>query len=146
MKRAVRAIIVRDNHLLVIKRNKFGNHYFTLVGGHIELNETAEQALVREVYEETGLEITHARLVFIEEAGEPYGTQYIYLCEDPGGKVAMHPAADEAHLNKLGQNTYQPVWLPLDQLSESEFLSKRLKRAILDSLEKGFPQKPTELK
>ena len=55
MRTAVRAIIIKDNNLLVMHRNKFGNEYLTLVGGGVELNETKEQALVREVIEETSI-------------------------------------------------------------------------------------------
>lgn len=45
MRRAVRAIIIKDKQLLVMHRNKFGTEYETLPGGNIEVGETPEQAV-----------------------------------------------------------------------------------------------------
>jgi len=44
MKQAVRAIIIHNNNLLVMKRNKFGKEYYTLIGGHVEMGESHEVA------------------------------------------------------------------------------------------------------
>ena len=145
MRKAVRAIIIRDNKLLVMKRNKFGKEYFTLVGGGVDFDESNEQALVREIAEETGLTLKKARLVFTEEAGLPYGTQYVFLCEDPGGEVALHAESEEAKISSMGENIYDPMWLDLDQLPKSEFRSEALKQAILAGVKDGFPDDIVEL-
>jgi ADP-ribose pyrophosphatase YjhB (NUDIX family) len=71
MSKAARAIIIDGERFLVMYRNKYGSEYFTLVGGRVGESETVEQALMREVKEETGLDVTAARLVFIEEHPEP---------------------------------------------------------------------------
>lgn len=144
-RKAVRAIVIKDNSLLVMHRNKFGHQYYTLIGGGVKTGETPERALVREVREETGLQATHARQVFIEEAGDPYGTQLIYLCVTKDGEVALSPHADEAHINALGQNLHTPMWLPLSELPEVTFRSERLKEAILDGIKNGFPDHPKTL-
>ena len=53
---AVDGIVEEDNKILLIKRknNPFKN-CFALPGGFVECGETVENAVVREVYEETGL-------------------------------------------------------------------------------------------
>lgn len=145
MKRAVRAIVFKDNQLLVIRRNKFGKKYCTLPGGGVDMGETEEQALRREMAEETGLSLGGARLVFTEQAGEPYGTQYVFLVDYLGGEPALHPASDEAGINQLGQNIYEPAWLPIAALPAVPFISERLKRAILTGIKEGFPEKVTEV-
>lgn len=38
--------------------------YFYLPGGHIEFGETAKVALVRELYEETGVDVSEAEFLF----------------------------------------------------------------------------------
>lgn len=146
-RRAVRAIVVKHNKLLVMHRNKFGHQYYTLVGGGIKAGETPEQALVREVREETGLQATHARQVFTEEAGDPYGTQLVFLCVCKGDTdhVALTPEADEVHINAMGQNIHTPMWLPLDELPKAPFRSQRLKEALQDGLKNGFPDQPKTL-
>ena len=140
MKQAVRAIIIHDNNLLVMKRNKFGKEYYTLIGGHVEMGESHEVALLREIHEETMVHVAHPRLVFVEHAGHVYGTQYVFVCTYVSGVPVLHPHADEVHINKLGQNTYTPMWLPLDKLESVPFLSEKLKHKIIASLKDGFPK------
>lgn len=145
MKQAVRAIVVNANKLLVMKRNKFGKEYYTLIGGAVEMGEEIEQALRRELMEESSLEVGRVQLVFSEEAGEPYGTQYVYYCEYLGGEPTMSPDAIEAELNAVGQNTYTPMWLPIADLAETTFVSGSLKQALLKSFQAGFPSEPVML-
>lgn len=145
MRKAVRAIIIKDNKLLTMHRNKFGQAYYTLPGGGIDFGETAEETLKREVREETNLHVTNHRLVFVEEAGDPFGTQYVYLCEVSGDDMRLQEDSDEAKINQLGQNLYKPHWLPLEKLAKSTFLSDKLKDAILKAVREGFPDKPTTI-
>jgi ADP-ribose pyrophosphatase YjhB (NUDIX family) len=145
MKKAARAIVVKGDSLLVMHRSKFGQEYYTLVGGGVDAGETIEQALHRELAEETGVRVTVPRLVFVEEAGRPYGTQYVYLCKYRDGEPMLHPEADEAKINELGQNLYTPMWLHITDLPKVPFVSKTLKAALLHSLQDGFPLQPLQL-
>lgn len=145
MRRAVRAIVIRDDSLLVMHRNKFGKEYDTLPGGNIEVGETPEQALQREVSEETSIIIDNHRLVFVEDAGDPYGVQYIFLCNYVSGEPRLAEDSEEAHINKLGQNLYDPRWVRLTELPDMPFLSEKLKAAILSAVKTGFPEQPTQI-
>ena len=144
MRQAVRAVIVKDDELLVMHRNKFGNEYYTLVGGGVEIGEDLEAALRRELLEETGLQISDPRLVYIEEAGEPYGSQYVYQCRYVGGDIVLHPDSEEAQINKLGKNLYTPQWLPVSRLADVPFVSPGLKRRLLEALASGQWPDPAE--
>lgn len=142
---AVRAIVMKGNQLLVMHRNKFGREYYTLIGGGIDIGETPEQALRRELREETGLAVGQVRHVFTEDAGDPYGVQYVYLCEYQGGEPVLRPDSQEAQINTLGKNLYQPVWLPVADLEHTYFLSNSVKQALLESLRSGWPSSPKTL-
>lgn len=145
MKRAVRAIVINGDKMLAIHRNKFGHKYYTLVGGGIDLGEELETALRREIQEEAGLRVGRVQHVFTEEAGDVYGTQYIYWCEYQGGEPAMSADAPETPINQMGQNLYEPVWLPLAKLPEATFLSESVKQAIIEALKNGWPHEPKSL-
>ncbi|HSX44814.1 MAG TPA: NUDIX domain-containing protein [Candidatus Saccharimonadales bacterium] len=145
MRQAARAIIIKDDRLLVMHRNKFGEHYDTLPGGNIERGESPEQALAREISEETTLTFTNPKLVIIEHAGEPYGDQYIYLCDYRSGEPKLHQNSEENQLNQLGQNLHQPGWMWLDDLPNANFVSPNLKQTILNAHQNGWPIKPIEL-
>jgi ADP-ribose pyrophosphatase YjhB (NUDIX family) len=59
------AIIIENGYILMAK-NDIDDYYYS-VGGAVKLHETAEEAVKREVFEETGIEYEIDRLVFIHE-------------------------------------------------------------------------------
>ena len=65
MRNRAAAIIIRDRALLLIHRQKPGRDYYILPGGGVELDESFEEACIREVKEETGLDVLGLQLVYI---------------------------------------------------------------------------------
>jgi len=61
----VGAIIVKENRFLMVRNHL--SDYFYSVGGRIKFGETAEEAVVREVFEETGIKMEIDHLGFIQE-------------------------------------------------------------------------------
>ena len=61
----VAALIINNNQLLAVRHNSYDCFY--TIGGRINLNETSADAVIREVYEETGFHLSIERLVFIQE-------------------------------------------------------------------------------
>ena len=61
----VGAIILRDGKFLMVGNQNFD--YLYSVGGRIRFGETAEEAVVREVFEETGSHLEVDRLGFVHE-------------------------------------------------------------------------------
>jgi 8-oxo-dGTP pyrophosphatase MutT (NUDIX family) len=146
MSKAARAIIIEGDKILVMHRNKHGSEYFTLVGGRVMENETIEQALVREIKEETGLTITDARPVFIEEHAEPYNEQYVFLCEvAPHADVAIQDTSEEGFMNRMGINTHSPAWAEVASFTKLPFRTPQLQAAIDHAIKKGFPASPIKL-
>jgi 8-oxo-dGTP pyrophosphatase MutT (NUDIX family) len=50
----VAAVIERDDEFLLVEERAMGRRVLTQPGGHIEADESPEQAVVREVFEESG--------------------------------------------------------------------------------------------
>ncbi len=146
MNQASRAIIIEDNNILVMHRNKQGNEYFTLVGGKLQEDETPEQGLIREVREETGLKVASAQLVFTESHPEPYNKQDIFLCEvAPHGDISVQEYSEEAILNKLSIDMHKPFWVTLSSFDNIPFRTPQLQAAIIEGINNGFPPIPIEL-
>lgn len=59
------AIITKDGKLLMVGNDR--DDYLYSVGGRIKFGETAEEAIVREVFEETGVKMEIDRLGFVHE-------------------------------------------------------------------------------
>jgi nucleoside triphosphatase len=84
----VGALIVNDKkQILLTKSHKWKNR-FTIPGGHVELGETTEEALKREIKEEVGLDIKPIRFLLMQEviySEEFYKPKHFifldYLCE-----------------------------------------------------------------
>jgi 8-oxo-dGTP diphosphatase len=146
MRKAARAIVVYNQSILLMKRNKFGLIYYCLPGGGIDAGETADQAVLREMREETSLVLANQRLVYIEEAGAPYGTQYIFVCDYQDGEVKLQPTSIEAQLNKDGKNLFEPMWVPVSKFATLPFRSKELQQELLAAFRDGFPQEPKSLR
>jgi nucleoside triphosphatase len=60
-------IFNQEDKVLLLKSDKWRNKY-VIPGGHIELGETMEDALRREVKEETGLDIYDIEFVSLQES------------------------------------------------------------------------------
>jgi ADP-ribose pyrophosphatase YjhB (NUDIX family) len=78
---AVSAAIFRDGRVLIVRRGRPPAHgLYTLPGGGVECGETLEEAVIREVREETGLEIAPLALIGFREA----------IGRDAAGKIERH--------------------------------------------------------
>jgi len=78
---AVSAAIFRDGRVLIVRRARPPAHgLYTLPGGGVELGETLEQAVIREVREETALEIEPIALAGYRQA----------IARDGDGRIERH--------------------------------------------------------
>ncbi len=146
MRQVSRAIIIKDDKILLMERNKFGLKYRALIGGGINSGESALDALHREVFEEASIRIKNPRLVITEDAGEIYGTQYIFLADFDSGEVKLSPDSEEYGITAMGKNIYNPVWYPIKDLNEAHILPVELNDILIEFTTKGFPKEPIQLK
>ncbi len=95
--------IIRDHHLLLIKHreNESGRGYWIFPGGGIEPGETGEDCIIREMKEETNLEVRIVSLI-LDELSHPnsvYRSFRTYLCESDMGEASpgFEPEPDAAN-------------------------------------------------
>jgi ADP-ribose pyrophosphatase YjhB (NUDIX family) len=78
---AVSAAIFRDGRVLIVRRAQPpAQGLYTLPGGAVELGETLEEAVIREVNEETGLAIEPIALAGYRQM----------IARDAGGRIERH--------------------------------------------------------
>lgn len=83
---AVSAAIVRDGKVLVVRRaRKPALNFYTLPGGGVEIGETLSEAVMREVREETGLDVEPVALagereVIVRDAQGRVERHFVILC------------------------------------------------------------------
>jgi 8-oxo-dGTP diphosphatase len=130
---AVAAIILRDREILMVRRGQEpGAGRWSIPGGSVELGETLEQALKREVREETGLEIEVGEFAGIAEVivreGEAIKWHYVILDYFATPSSTSEPIA--------ASDVTECRWIPLDELARydvTETLIERLRELRLIS-------------
>lgn len=71
---AVRAVILRDDKLLLVNAWKGRTHLWTCPGGGVEVHQSLPDNLAREVHEETGLTVAVHDPCLVNEFHDPKGT------------------------------------------------------------------------
>ena len=129
------AIIIEDGAVLMAK-NDVDDHYYS-VGGGVHIGETSEQAVEREVFEETGVHYEVDRLAFINECfffgtgslegKECHGIEFYYLMKPRGTREL---GTKDTSTEMTGTKEYM-CWLPIDKLEEYKefpvFFKQKLK-------------------
>lgn len=100
-------MIYQDNHVLVQNKVNCDWNGITFPGGHVEKNESFTDAVIREVYEETGLTIQSPQLCGIKDWTEADGSRYMVLFYKTDKFSGELRSSDEGEV----------FWVSLDKLS-----------------------------
>ena len=113
------AIIIENGHVLFAGNER--ESYYYSIGGGVHIGESAEEAVKREVLEETGVEYEVERLAFIHENFfDGDGTLEGRECHEIALYFLMKPrGTQELNSNSYTQGVKENMyWLPIDKLKE----------------------------
>lgn len=129
MKTRVRAVIIRNDKVLTLERNKVDDHFWCFPGGGAEEGESEQDALERECLEEANIKVRVGEK-FYHQDFEGYGINF-YLCEIINGKVGKGNGP-EYQKGTDYSGTHQPVWLPIKDLQKYDLRPNGLRDRIIE--------------
>ena len=95
---AIIVLIKRGNQILLVQSRNFKGDYMGLLAGFVETGETLEQAVVREVAEETQLQIKNLRYIRSQAWPFPCNLMAGFVADYEAGEIKIQ----ESELKKAG--------------------------------------------
>lgn len=86
---AVIVLVRKGDQILLVQANNFKRDYYGLVAGFVETGETLEEAVRREVAEETGLTISNLRYFGSQPWPYPCGLMIGFTADYAGGDIHL---------------------------------------------------------
>jgi len=135
-----RAVIIHDDHLLLAyDPRKEPKHYYEfnvpfyyLPGGHIEFNESAQEAVVREIYEETGFDSNIERFLGVFEHSWNFSGDEVCCHTHEINLIFKVNLKAVNGLISISQKEEHVAlqWLPLRELDSIDFRPEPLKMLL----------------
>lgn len=128
----VTGILIEENSILLVKHKQpvGANRFWSLPGGKLEQGETLEQAMKREMLEETGLDTDIQRLLYVCEKPEErvHRIHFLFQLKKTGGALTLPSNLyDENHITDI-------QFVPLERLEALNFTNVFANLAL-----NGFP-------
>lgn len=129
------ACLIKHNNKILFHKNTKSSHY-CIIGGRIEIGETSEQTIKREIMEELGKEIEITGYIatienFFEMKGKKYHEyMFIYQAEFKNDKDKQI----ETNLNNCeGKDYLKYEWIDIDKIDEYPIKPQILKDIIKEN-------------
>ena len=98
-------LVVDGDRILLARSSRFKSNFYSCLAGFIEVGETAEQTVAREVREEVGIEIENVR--YLKSQSWPFPSQLMlaFIVDYKSGEIVIEPEeiaeANWYHVNAL---------------------------------------------
>jgi len=123
------AIIIKNDKILLMHRRKQGREYWVFPGGGIKKGETAEEAVVREVQEETGLTVNCKKLTCGWNKKGKNIKHSFFLCNVLGNDKPILGGPEKERSSS--QNWYKPEWVEIEAISNLVLYPEEVKKFAL---------------
>ena len=136
------AIIPYEDGLIVIKRIK-GNsknreEYYTIPGGGQEEGESIEEAALREIQEELGIQIELTNKCYELQSQER--KQYFFVAKYKSGKIGSGTGDEMININYEKYGAYIPEIIKKEEIKNIRLLPEEIKNIILDDFKEIFKE------
>ena len=134
----VRAIIIQEDKVLLVQQtNKAGRIIHLLPGGGVHNNENLNSAVIREVKEETGLDVRPIDIRYIREmlSFSKITYEFIFSADIIGGRLKLGHDPEQVG---LGSKLKGVLFYPLSELDRVEFYPTKLKSQLLNDYQSNW--------
>ena len=107
----VRAIIINNEKIISMYREKPDRIFYTFPGGGLE-NETEQECVIREVYEEFGINIEPIKKVYTYENN--ISVEHFYICKWVGGEFGT--GKGEEFTKEHTKGIYKPTMINITDI------------------------------
>lgn len=129
-----RGIIIRDNHILLMKRGIENRTYYVFPGGKLEENETPAQCCERELAEEFGIKVKAKKMIYLTHDAK--STQGFFVCDWISGKIHKTDAVEYTGQDSEHFGTYDPTAVPLSQIPDINVVPYEVAEHLREDLKK----------
>lgn len=133
-----RAVIQIDNNFIFIKREKKINNikkeYYVFVGGHLDEDENFEDACIREVYEELGINVEIDRLFYegYNEIVDKY--EKFYIVKYISGEIGSGKGVEFTNIDEDKYGKYEIVYIDKYKLKDYNILPVVVKNKLIEEM------------
>lgn len=125
------AVVIKDGKILMIHRFCEGKEYYVLPGGKVEEGETVEEAVIRELLEETTITAQLGKLISIFDDGG--SNHQLFLCHYVSGEPKLsEDSSEKIEMNE--NNQYYPMWVKVEKLKDFTIWPEGTKEFLLKYL------------
>ena len=130
-------ILNSRNEMLVVRRGKEpARGTLDLVGGFVDMYETAEEGMRREIKEETGLEVDAVTYLFSMPNQYLYSGMYIHTLD-----ADFLVRVDDDVKPKAADDAADCLWIPVSKIEPAEVGLTSIRRAVERFLEERLWEK-----
>lgn len=122
-RKRARAIIVNNDKLVSMYREFEDRSFYVFPGGGMENDETEEECVIREVYEEFGIMVKPIKKVYVYENEK--SIEYFYLCEWISGEFGTGEG-EEFDINSNKQGVYIPELIEISSIPSLPLMPKEV--------------------
>ena len=129
--------------VLLMHRINNEKEYYVFPGGGVENGETVEQAVLREVQEETSLEVKIERLLY-HHIYDDNSEQFFYLCHYVSGEPKLGDGNEARAMKESDADFYNPVWREIKSLPQLLLYPLEIRDWFIQDAKTSFENMPRE--
>ena len=122
-RKRARAIIIYNGKLVSMYREFDDRSFYVFPGGGMEDNESEEECVIREVYEEFGITVNPIKKVYVYE--NERSIEYFYLCDWISGEFGTG-VGEEFDVNSNKEGVYIPKLIEISDIPNLPLMPKEV--------------------